>query len=311
MQTILGANGNIANEIAKALPQYTQQIRLVSRQPKAVHPSDELMPADLTNAQQTAAAVQGSEVVYLTAGLTYNTKIWQAQWPKIMRNVLDACARHGAKLVFFDNVYMYGRVTGPMTESTPMRPCSGKGEVRAQIAQMLLDEVAKGRVVAQIARSADFYGKTPLSFASVMLFDNFAKGKAGQWMISDQYLHSFTYIPDAGKATALLGNTADAYNQVWHLPTDPNALTGKEFIELAATAFGVKPNYTVLKKWMLQAFGWFSPVVGESVEMLYQNEADYLFDSRKFAQRFGQPPTTYRQGLAEIAQQYRQSSAKG
>ncbi|MCK7526513.1 MAG: hypothetical protein MZV64_57405 [Ignavibacteriales bacterium] len=76
--------------------------------------------------------------------------------------------------------------------------------------------------------------------------------------------HSMTYTPDAGKATAILGNTTSAYNQIWHLPTDKNVLTGKEFIEVAAKAFGVEPRYTVLKKWMIQMVGMFVPVVKES-----------------------------------------------
>jgi nucleoside-diphosphate-sugar epimerase len=225
-----------------------------------------------------------------------------------MRNVLDACARHGAKLVFFDNVYMYGRVAGPMTEDTPVRPVSRKGQVRAQVAQMLLDDVAQGRVTALIARSADFYGKSLLSVPSVMLFDKLAQGKAGQWMVSDRFRHSYTYIPDAGRATALLGNTPSAYNQVWHLPTDPQHLTGREFIGLAAQAFGVPPKYQVLPRWMLQMVGWFVPVVGQSIEMLYQNDADYIFDSSKFARHFDLRPTPYAQGLAEVARLYGRGS---
>jgi len=55
-----------------------------------------------------------------------------------------------------------------------------------------------------------------------MVFENYAKGKKAQLMISDQYKHSLIYTPDAGQATALLGNTPSAFNQVWHLPTDSN-----------------------------------------------------------------------------------------
>ena len=101
MQTILGAGGVIATEIAKSLPQFTKQIRLVSRHPRNVNTGDEVMPADLLNAEQVMKAVQGSEIVYLTAGLPYNVKIWQAQWSIIISNVLDACIRNNAKFVFF------------------------------------------------------------------------------------------------------------------------------------------------------------------------------------------------------------------
>lgn len=302
MQTILGSSGIIGTELAKSLLQYTDKIRLVSRKPKRINPTDQLVVADLMNTQQVLSAVEGSQVVYLTVGLQYKISVWQKQWPIIMQNVIDACKTHKAKLVFFDNVYAYGLVNGWMKEDTRVNPISKKGEVRAQISQMIMSEVEKGNIDAIIARSADFYGpNTPLSFVTVTVFDNFKKGKKAQWFLDANKKHSMTYTPDAGKATALLGNTNSAYNQVWHLPTDKNVLTGKEFIELAAKEFGVKPNYTVLKMWMIQMVGFFIPVVKESIEMLYQNEHDYLFDSTKFEKAFNFKPTSYQDGIVETA----------
>jgi len=304
MQTILGANGVIANEIARVLPQYTGKIRLVSRHPNKINENDELMVADLTSYGQTEKAVSGSEIVYLTAGLIYNTKIWSEQWPIIMQNAIDACKKHSSKLVFFDNVYMYGKVNGWMTEELQYNPCSKKGEVRAKIATMLMDEVQKGNLIAQIARAADFYGKSPLSIVGVMIFDKYAKQKKAQLMVSDQFKHSYTYIPDAGKATALLGNTESAYNQIWHLPTDKNVLTGKELIDLAAEAFDCKPEYMVLKKWMIKMAGLFNPIIKETIEMMYQIEGDYLFDSSKFDSAFDFEKTSYKNGMIETALMY-------
>ena len=299
MQTILGSSGVIGTELAKSLTQYTDKIRLVSRNPKRVNPNDQLVIADLTNAQQVLSAVEGSEVVYLTAGIQYKISEWQKQWPVIMKNVIDACKTHKSKLVFFDNVYTYGLVKGWMKEDTLVNPVSKKGEVRAQIAQMIMSEVERGNLDAIIARAADFYGpNTPLSFATVTVFHNLKKGKKAQWFLDANKKHSMTFTPDAGKATALLGNTKTAYNQIWHLPTDKNALTGKEFIEIAAKEFGVKPEYVVLKKWIIQLVGVFIPVVKESIEMLYQNEYDYLFDSSKFEKAFNFAPTSYKDGIA-------------
>ena len=307
MQTILGSSGIIGTELAKALTQYTDKIRLVSRNPKRVNPNDQLVVADLTNSQQVLTSVEGSEVVYLTVGLEYKIGVWQTQWPIIMKNVIDACKTYKAKLVFFDNVYAYGLVKGWMKEDTLVNPISKKGEVRAQIAQMIMSEVERGHLDAIIARAADFYGpNTPLSFATVTVFHNLKKGKKAQWFLNADKKHSMTYTPDAGKATALLGNTNSAYNQIWHLPTDKNALTGKEFIETAAKAFGVELKFMVLKKWMIQMVGMFVPVVKESIEMLYQNEYDYLFDSAKFEKTFSFTPTSYKDGIAETVKSMRQ-----
>jgi len=302
MQTILGSTGIIGKELAKALPQYTNKVRLVSRNPKKANESDELFKANLLNSDETMKAVEGSEVVYLTVGLEYDINVWRTQWPPLMKNVIDACKKNNSKFVFFDNVYSYGRVNGWMTEETPVKPDSEKGKVRAELNKMIMSEVEQGKLKAIIAKAADFYGpNTPLSFVNIMVFDNFKKGKKAQWFIDFNKKHSFTYTPDAGKGTAILGNTESAYNQIWHLPTNKSVLTGKEFIELTAKAMGVKPEYMVVKKWMVKMLGMFNKVVKESVEMLYQNDSDYLFDSTKFEKAFNFKPISYEEGIINTA----------
>lgn len=306
MQTILGSNGTIGTFLAKDLMQYTDKIRLVSRNPKKVNPNDELVSLNLLDAEKVVQAVKGSKVVYLTAGIVYKLKQWDKQWELIVRNAIYACKKADAKLVFFDNVYPYGKVDGWMTEETPINPCSEKGKIRARLDEMIMYDVERGNLQATIARAADFYGpNTPLSFANVMVIENYLKGKKAQWMISENFKHSFTYTPDAARATALLGNTESAYNQVWHLPIDKNALTGKEFMELSASACGVKPNYTVLKKWMIQMAGMFNHNIKETVEMLYQVDSDYLFDSTKFDKAFDFKTTTYDEGIKETVDSYK------
>jgi len=302
MQTILGSSGIIGKELAKVLPQYTNKIRLVSRNPKKINESDELFTANLFNADETMKAVENSEVVYLTVGLQYDKNVWRTQWPPLMKNVIDACKKHNSKLVFFDNVYSYGRVNGWMTEESPAKPDSEKGKVRAELNEMIVKEIKQGNLKAIIAKAADFYGpETPLSFVNIMVFENFKKGKKAQWFIDVNKKHSFAYTPDAGKGTAILGNTGSAYNQIWHLPSNRNVLTGKEFIELAAKAMGAKPDYTVVKKWMVRVLGLFIKEIKESVEMLYQNDSDYLFDSTKFEKAFNYKPISYEEGIINTA----------
>jgi nucleoside-diphosphate-sugar epimerase len=303
MQTILGAGGVIGTELAKNLrEQYNVHLRLVGRNPKQVNADDELFKADLTKADQVMQAVAGSEVVYLTAGFDYTTKVWRATWPLVMRAVIDACKQHRAKLVFFDNVYMYDPTYVPhLTEDCPVNPISQKGKVRAQVAQMLLDEVQNGQLTALIARAADFYG--PHNDKSVLMettLKNQRQGKAATLLASADKVHSYTYTPDAAKATALLGNTPDAYGQVWHLPTAANPLTGKQWVGLFAELLGQPPKYSVLPKWFIGVLGWFIPFMKELHEMLYQYDQDYVFDSRKFEQRFKLYATPYRAGAEAV-----------
>ncbi len=304
-KTILGAGGVIANYLTEELLKRGEDIRLVSRSAKTYKGITNLVAADLLNAQAVSEAVKGSDIVYFTAGLTYKTEIWQKEWPVLMQNTIDACKRHNAKLIFFDNVYAYGKVDGIMTESTPYNPCSKKGEVRAKIATQLMDEAKAGNLNAIIARAADFYGPaTPLSILTAMVFENLAKGKTAQYFIRDDVRHSFTYTPDMGRALADLASSPTAWNQIWHLPTANPAPTGRELIEMAAAEYGVKPKAMILGKTMNRILGIFIPVLREMQEMLYQYEGNYHFDSTKFEKQFGWQPTPYTEGVKQTAAFY-------
>jgi len=130
-QTILGAGGAIGTELAKALNNYTNDIRLISRNPKKVNPDDELLRADLSDASQVEKAIEGSSIVYLTVGFEYNTAIWQKMWVPLINNVINACLKHQSKLVFFDNVYAIGGDNvNHITENSPISPTSKKGHYK-------------------------------------------------------------------------------------------------------------------------------------------------------------------------------------
>lgn len=303
MQTILGAGGVIGRELARALRAFTDQIRLVSRSPRPVHPTDETHAADLLDAAATDRAVAGSDVAYLVVGLKYDTEVWREQWPRIMRNVIDACKRHGTRLVFLDNVYAYGRVDGVMTEDAPFNPCSRKGEVRAEIATMLLDEMRAGELQAMIVRSADFYGPgAHTSVTDYVVFQRLEAGKTPQWIGNPKAVHTFTYTPDVGRALAVLGQSVDAYGETWHAPTSPEPLTGEGFVRLACELAGRPYRLQVAPRWLLRVMGVFNPVLRENDEMMYQFEYDYRFDSSKVRAVFGLEATPYRDGIAATLQ---------
>ncbi|MDB5012837.1 MAG: NAD-dependent dehydratase, partial [Daejeonella sp.] len=122
MHTILGAGGPIANALQKELEAANEQVKLVSRRNIQVSGNTSWQKADLTNFTETLAAAQGSKVIYLCAGLVYDTAIWQQQWPIVMQNAINVAKETKARLIFFDNVYMYGLVNGQMVETTPDNP---------------------------------------------------------------------------------------------------------------------------------------------------------------------------------------------
>ncbi|WP_183577766.1 NAD-dependent epimerase/dehydratase family protein [Mucilaginibacter sp. X5P1] len=303
MHTILGAGGAVANALTRELLNNNQTIRLVSRKPiQQTDKNISWQKADLLNYNEVLEAAKGSTVIYLTAGLVYDKNIWQQQWPVIMQNAINVAKATGARLIFFDNIYMYGLVNGPITEETPYNPASVKGEIRAKIATTLMDEVKAGNINASIARAADFYGTENMnSFLDMMVIDKFAKKQRAQWMGDVNKLHNFSFIPDMGKAVYLLGQKPESDNQIWHMPTAAS-LPGKQFIDMIAGTYNVDPKYFAVKKFMLQLFGLFDPLVKGTVEMYYQYNHDYNFNSAKFEKAFDFKPTTYQDGFKQLSQ---------
>lgn len=303
MQTILGANGQIAVELARELARiHSTDLRLVSRKPRKVNNTDDLMSADLMDADRTRAAVAGSEIVYFTAGLPADTALWEAQFPTMLRNALDAARAAGAKFAYFDNTYMYPQDDRVQREDTPFAPVGRKGRVRAEMATMVLEEMARGDIPVLIARAPEFYGPgRTQGFTNSLIIDRLKAGKKPLVPVRDDRLRTLIWTPDASRALAALGNAPDAYGQTWHLPVDQDRLTYRQFVVAAAAAFDRKPGYRVVPEWVLRAAGIFSASAREIRELLPRYRHDNRFDSTKFQARFPDfRVTTYREGLDEI-----------
>ena len=301
LHTILGANGNIARIVSNELNLQGIKVRQFSRRPRKVNDSDELESGDLLDSLKVNNAVSGAEVVYLLAGIKYSSKIWEEEWPIIMRNTIEACISNNAKLVFFDNMYAYDPdEIGHLTEKTALNPKSRKGLVRKEILEMLWAEVNAGKLTALVARAADFYGPNASnSFLNELVLKRMKNGKAPQWLYAGGKKHSFTYIPDAGKATAFLALQEDSYNQSWHLPTDKSYPSGNEITSIVNKELGTNFKLQVMPSWLVSTLGLFMSIMREIKELKYQTAEDYCFDSSKIEKAYGLKPTPIKDGLKE------------
>lgn len=303
MQTILGANGQIAEELTKELyKNYTKNIRLVSRNPKKVHETDQLFPANLMDSHATEKAVEGSKIAYLTVGLPMNSKMWENQFLTMMKNVINACKKHKVKLVFFDNTYMYAKTSEPQTEESPFVPTGRKSTVRAKMAEMLLIEINNKTIEAAICRAPEFYGPNKTqSITNTLVFDTIQQNKKLKVPLKDNTKRTLIWTPDASRAMALIGNTPDAYNQTWHLPCDDNRPTYEELINLTSRIYGQEFVYSVVKMWQFKIGSLFNKKLRELQELLPRYKYDNIFSSDKFKKKF---PffeiTTFENGISQI-----------
>jgi len=298
---VLGSTGVVGRETVAALRAAGQTVRSVARTVPA-DAGGEHIAADLRDATSTARAVEGADVAYLTVGLPYSTRAWRHDWPVVLRNTIDACIFHGTHLVYFDNVYAYGRTDGPMTESTPIQPSSRKGMLRARLLELLITARQEEGLGYTVARSADFYGPgASTSVFNMFAIDTVAAGRKPMWFFDASMPHSMTYTPDIGAALAMLGTDERARDRTWHLPTAP-ALTGEQYLTLAS---GGELRHRTMSAATMRIGALFSTKARETLEMAYQCTAPYLFDSSAFERTFGLAPTPYAEGIAASLEQAR------
>lgn len=303
-QAVLGASGNIGGLLVEELADNGIRVKALARNvpesPKRSSSEVEYAAADAEDEARLLTATKDIDVLYVTLSVPYSTEDWQRSWPVIMRNSIAAARINGCKLVFLDNVYMYGRVIGPMTEDTPVQPLSKKGEVRAEIADMLLQAMKAGEINATIGRSADFYG--PNTRISSRFFEGTYNDGVAAWMGNPDVLRTWSYTYDNAKALAILGNDSRADQKIWHMPA-ATAQKGTVFIELAAKILNrdlqtvpVPGSDPVVR----EAFNTNMP---EIADMMYQYDFDYIFDSSRFQQTFGMQSTSYEDGFRRVYNQ--------
>lgn len=306
LHVVLGASGVVGKAIISELKEKNLRIRAVGRTKNV--DDVEMVNADLLDLNQIKNAIIGASHVYLCVGITYSTKEWEEKWPKIMKNVITACEAVKARLIFLDNVYMYGPspLKIPFTELHKQDPPSQKGKVRKTIADMLMEAHKSGRIEAVIGRSADFYGPNVLSSPVYISFlEKMLKGKSPQSISSIKVKHTYSYTPDDGRALVALALDHSTYGQVWHLPvSDP--VTMEELTAMYNKILGTDLKISMIPRPMINLLGIFIPPIKEFKEMLYQFDNPYIMNYDKFKHHFpGFRVTPLETGLREMVNSFK------
>jgi nucleoside-diphosphate-sugar epimerase len=297
LHVVLGASGGTGGALVRELISRGHRIRAVSRGGGAPEGA-EGMKADVSTPEGAEAASAGAAVVYHAAQPAY-TK-WAEEFPPMTENVIRGAAAAGAKLVFADNLYMYGpQAPQPMTEEAPQKAQGKKGKVRIFMAGRLLDAHRSGRVRVAVGRSSDYYGPGGTgTIAGETVFGAALAGKTVRWPGSLDAPHTFNFLPDMARALVTLGERAEADGGVWHLPA-AGPITGRMFLDLVSEETGRPVKASVTSRTTLRAIGLFSPFIRELAETVYQFEGPFVSDASKFGRTFGPfSPTPHPEAVA-------------
>lgn len=292
LHVVFGA-GQVGVPLAARLLGAGKRVRIVKRSPGEVPAGAELVRGDATNAAFCLEAVQGADAVYHCMNPPYDTAKWASLVPLYMENLIAAAGKVGARLVALDNLYMLGRTGGsPMTEDTPMNPCSRKGAIRARAAQRLLDAHRNGEVGAVAGRAADFYGpRGALTYLGDYFWKPALAGRRVWSPVDPNSIHTYHYIPDVVAGLAALGcESEDVLGRAWMLPCAP-AGTMRDLVQRFERILGRPIQVTPVPRFVIKAIAAFVPLMREMSEMLYQWEEPFIVDDRRFRERFGTQPT--------------------
>jgi nucleoside-diphosphate-sugar epimerase len=300
MHVIFGT-GAVGAAVMRALIKRGKAVRMINRSGKPSQATGRDLPAnveictgDAYNADDVRRLTEGATAVYQGSQPEYHE--WAEKFPPLQAGIIEGVAASGAKLIVIENLYMYGDPAGKaLTESSPLTPNSGKGQVRLAMHESLMAAHHSGKVRVAVGRASDYYGEG-YALNGDQIFRPALAGKKAQGMGNLDALHTFTYTPDVGEALAVLGERDEALGQVWHIPSAA-AITQRDLITQVFKAAGHEPKIGAINKLMMRMAGLFVPGAHEMIEMMYEFEKPFVVDSSKFTRAFGMTATPYSEGI--------------
>ncbi len=286
-------------------------VRVVQRRRPADLPAGvDFMACDVLKPDDVKRAMSGAAQAVIAIGFEYRSSIWRAAWPKAIAALIAAAGAAAgaanARVVFIDNMYMYGPQDAALHEDLPLTTYGRKPAVRAQVTRMWQQAAREGRVRWATLRAPDFYGPgVRNSHMGDSGLARIAQGKAAQVLMSPDMPHAFAYVPDIGRAAVtLLDAPDDAFNQVWHVPC-AQAKSARAMLQIGADAAGVKLKMMAMPTLMLRALGMFAPMMRELIEMRFTWNRPYHVDATKFARRFWSDATPFEVGIPATVRSFR------
>lgn len=290
MKTILGT-GQLGLTILQLLLDKNpdEKILLVNRTGKLNIPipqNVQVTAADVTTKTAMAAIASRSDVVFSCTDMPYDK--WAYFYPATANALAYALSETNAKLVFADNLYSYGNVSGnEMNEQLPHSAKTKKGKIRAGVINTLLYSGDEFNNRVAFVKAADFIG--PHIHKGIFGTDflhNVYSGKTVRMFGNIELPHTFTYIEDFAAAMINVGTANDTFGQIWHAPNAP-ALSLDKWVHLFEVIANKKIKKSVTPKFVIRIAGLFNSFIKELYEMAYQFEYPYLVNHDKYLNRFG------------------------
>ena len=310
---VIFGTGPLGLAVMRELVSRGKEVRVVNRSGQAPVPVPagvQVVKGDAYDPASVRKVAAGTSVAYQCAQPAYTE--WVSLFPKMQSAIIDGVAPVGAKdegrrLVVAENLYMYGRVSGPITENLPYNAHTRKGEVRARMAEQVMEAHRDGKLRTTSGRASDFYGPHALlGTPGERAFYPAIAGKRVDVLGKLDLPHTFTYIDDFARGLVTLGEHDEALGSAWHVPSAPT-LTQREIVTMIFAAAGTKPQMGETPAVLLKALGLFNPLAREVVEMLYEFDEPFVMSHARFEGAFGDGATPHEDAIRETVDWFRKN----
>jgi len=292
---ILGANGRLGTAAARAFAAAGWRVLAQVRRNAGADLAAVAMPlaVALEDTATLAAAAHDARVVLHAVSPVYTR--WEAEAMPALHAGLALAEQLGAHFMFPGNVYNFGAsMPARLTEDTPQRPSTRKGEIRVDMERTIAARAAGGRFTASVLRAGDFFGSGSGSWFDLAIAKSLRAGKLVYPGPLDRP-HAWAYLPDLARAFVRVaqqpGHPAFACRHF-----EGHTLTGRQLldgIEGAATELGIAPARGLRRggiPWgFIRIAGLVVPGWRELAQMAYLWTVPHALDGRSFAVLPGGP----------------------
>ncbi|MES2663464.1 MAG: NAD-dependent epimerase/dehydratase family protein [Pseudomonadota bacterium] len=308
MHVVLGASGATGRAVVNALLIKNLPCKAVGR--SKINPAVETVNANLLDPLQVKKVLENATHVYVCVGLPYQSEVWLRDWPLLMKYVIAACAEYDVKIIFFDDIYMYGPapLDVPFDENHQQNPTTKKGIARKHTADLLLKALQENKVQGVIGRSADFYGPYAVNSPFYIYFlERMLKGQAPIFMTKTNVPHTYANAIDNANALVALALDPRTYGEVWHLPVGP-PVTLEQVMNVINKELKTNFKAKFLPGIVRNVSKFFISSLKEVDEMLYQFNNEYVMSFDKFQKHFPEfLVTPYDQGIKAMINSFQES----
>ncbi len=297
VRAVIG-RGATASATARRFADAGDEVRLVSRSGGGPElPGIERIALDAGRTEELIAAVQGADTVVNAAATPYH--LWPETMPALFGSILTAAEKAGADYVMLGNLYGYSRVTGTISERTPMEAPTRKGRVRAELWRQAKAAHDDGRLRATEVRAGQFLGAGAYSAFTLLVEPHVIKGELALVHGNPDTVHTFTYIEDVAAALVAVARSESAWGRAWHAPMI-TATVREVATRLAELRGAPEPRLEEFTERELTVLGFTDPLWNEFREMNYMSDRPFIVDDTDMRETFGLKASQLDEALAGI-----------